>query len=238
MPVITRPEMEDEGVYGSYANHRMFSDPDSVKDEIPVGFMQLNTEVDEEEILSTILHETQHYISGVEGWENGGSWNPKTARQYIEDQLKYSGQNNMAGDYAEFIRGHVDAQDGLFEVSKRDRLAQDPRVQQSAYRDLSGEELARAVEDRWKNNTQGEYFYGSPDKHEEQNWNKEGDSIIPLETISGARQELSEAGLLGVLDRSTIKKIAKNRVNGEDVEYEGPYTGKRDQVYWGNGKGY
>lgn len=218
----------DSDSYGSYANYNHANEgmEEQAREQLPLGLMQLDVNRERDDIMSTVLHEMQHYISAVEGWENGGSPNPDMARQYIDDQLQYEGQDNMAGDRASAVQSAIDNQDGWFEFSRKNSLADNEGLQYQSYADLSGEELARAVQDRWENNTQGEYFYGSPDKHEEQNWNQEEGQIIPLDTTAEFRSDMSDMGLLGVLDRKTIMDVIKSE--GEDYE-GGPHAGKRDK---------
>lgn len=217
-----------EGSYGSYGNynHAKPGKEEEFREALPLGLMQLDVDREDDDIMSTVLHEMQHYISSVEGWENGGSPSPELARQYIDDQLQYEGKDSMAGDRAGRVQSIVDDQDGLFEFTRKNNLADEEGLQYQAYSDLSGEELARAVQDRWENNTQGQYFYGSPDKHEEQNWNQEEGEIIPMDTTAEFRSDMSDMGLLGVLDRKTIMDVIDS--GGEDYE-GGPHAGKRDK---------
>jgi hypothetical protein len=226
MPVYAPEGMNEEGTGGYWASELFAPDDrkEEIKDNYPMGYMGLNTDMSEHEMLSTVLHEMQHYIQGVEGWENGGAWGPELTKQYINDQMSYEGQDNIAGDRADWYRSNLDTQEGLFDFQKMDRVANDEGAQMQAYLDLSGEEVARAVEERWKNGEQGtHYFYGSPDKHEEQNWNQEGEGILPLDTIGAARSEMADQGLLGVLDKKTIKALIDS-----DFEMKGPYVGERD----------
>lgn len=225
MPV-GRLDSED-GSLGAYGNYTHYAPEHQaeIKEGAPLGLMMVNPEQSDDEMMSTILHELQHYISSVEGWENGGAPTQELAEQYLDDQLGYAGAAGMAGDRAEHIQGVIDSQDGLFDFSRKESLAEDEGVQFTAYEDLSGEELARAVERRWAEGTQGEYFYGSPDKSEEQNWSQEEGAIVPLDTTAAFRREMSDMGLLGNLTRKTLMEVIE--AGGEN--YQGPHTGKRDE---------
>lgn len=223
MPVTAAdPDGGYRGAYGNY-NHAKPGMEDEFKELAPLGLMQIDFNRSNDEITSTILHELQHYISSVEGWENGGSPNQDLARQYIDDQLSYEGDKGLAGEWASELQDLVD-DSSIWGFMGRGRLADKPEAQYQAYADLSGEELARAVQDRWENNRQGEYFYGSPDKHEEQNWNQEEGTISPLSTTADFRSDLSSRGLLGFADHNVLRayQAAPDLVRGM-------HPGKRDR---------
>lgn len=222
----------DENIYGSYNNHSwMEGYPEAQKDwreKAPLGMISLNPEMNEHDTMETVLHELQHYIQSVEGWENGASPSPELGRQYLEDQLSYAGEKGSAGVVAQNAQNVVDAADGLFDFQQIDNAAKDDGVNFEAYEATSGEELARAATKRWEDGIQESHYYlGSPTRWEEENWNQEEGDISPLDTTVQQRQQLERLGLLGVLDGKTIKKLLN--MTGKEFEgYVGPYAGSKD----------
>jgi hypothetical protein len=95
---------------------------------LPHGLLSVQTGRDNYSMLGTLLHEIQHYIQDVEGWEFGGIDDKETARQYVKNQEAYE-KNALE-------KNPLWYSDGVGPIERR------------AYRNLSGEVLARDVEDR------------------------------------------------------------------------------------------
>ncbi len=97
-----------------------------------LGRMRLNSSMGDKDIMDTILHETQHYIQRLENWPGGGGHNDTTSRNFAG---WHPGRTEQWGQVAKDNQGDLE--------SVRDQFAQE------AYENITGEILARDVEQRF-----------------------------------------------------------------------------------------
>jgi hypothetical protein len=93
------------GHFGSYGGQ---------SSDNPLGDMELNNLIGDEDALETLIHESQHFIQGIEGWAGGGSAGHRSSENMREQQPN-SGSDLTGDDYDfqayENIAGEILARD-------------------------------------------------------------------------------------------------------------------------------
>lgn len=126
-------EETDQRYAGSYGG---------VSEDAPMGGMSINKSMDDNELIKTILHESQHYIQDLEGWPGGGAPGAHNFDSYTDANPKM----------AEAIYSQWD---NAKTQSEADQIEEEAGVH--AYQNIAGEILARDVESRFDKRNQLNY---------------------------------------------------------------------------------
>ena len=115
-------ELEPE-LLGSYGG---------IDEEHGLGRMKLNSSMADKDIMDTILHETQHYIQRLENWPGGGGHSKRTKDNFTEHHPERVAQ------WREVAENNPDRVEDVVDQAGHE-----------AYENISGEILARDVEQRF-----------------------------------------------------------------------------------------
>ena len=188
-----------EDYLGAYTQPEGFDGTD-FEGKVPQGLIQLNSSIeDQEEQRETLLHELQHYIQKVEGWQNGGMSSTELGMQY-GDHLENnadptSPQSQQIAKHPQTVR---ERSGEIMPFMQREAMGIE--LARPAYQALTGEQLARDATYRDKHDLQGEYYLGNHDGGGEfTNWYPSSPTHEPMAGALKARAALEDAGILGVL---------------------------------------
>ena len=126
------PELQDLPLSIEALGGRLLGSYGGIDNEHGLGKMKLNSSMADKDIMDTVLHEAQHYIQRVEDWPGGGLHHQSTNENFAGWRPRRTEQWKEVAE---------ENQDDLEAV--RDQFGQE------AYENISGEILARDVEQRY-----------------------------------------------------------------------------------------
>ena len=126
------PELQNLPLSVEELGPRLMGSYGGIDPEHGLGKMSLNSSMEDGDIMDTILHETQHYIQRLENWPGGGGHNEQSRK-------------NFAGWHP----GRTEQWEGVARDNQDDLDAVRDQYGQEAYENISGEVLARDVEQRY-----------------------------------------------------------------------------------------
>lgn len=210
IPVSYR-DLGDDSLLGSYlpseALASMYEEGDPSA-EVNQGVISLNSAItDPDKQRDTLLHELQHYIQKVEGWQGGGMASPQLGHQYadnLENNVDPTSPNAKA--ISEIPKNIRDQSGEVMPFMQKEAAAQE--LSFPAYQNLTGEQLARDVTARDKSGEQVDFYYHGPsDGNEYGNWHPKEATNIPMAGAMAARKMMQDEGLLGIVDWDTEEVI-------------------------------
>lgn len=215
MPVYLGDKMAD-GHHGSYYPPRSMDDG--------IGQVHLNEKASPEKAREVLLHELQHFIQGVEGWESGGSASKDLAIDYMRHLKKQKDESPISGLLADQVDDKMSQSDGILPMEKEYDAAD--AFHWTAYGSLTGEQLARDVTARDRQGHAEEYYYDGGtdqmDRGERGLWNPKESDFMPMMTMPQYRKMMTERGILGPMSvEGEILEDYKNRSDPYIDEYMG-----------------
>ena len=228
LPISYR-DLENDSLLGAYypasSVAPMYKEGDPAA-KVNQGVISLNSAIsDPESQRETLLHELQHYIQGVEGWQNGGMPSADLGHKYadaLENNVDPTSPNAKA--ISEIPKNIREQSGEVMPFMQREAMAQ--TLAYPAYENLTGEQLARDATARDKAGVQMvDYYRGPTDGNEYGNWHPEEATNVPLAGAINARKMMQDEGLLGIVDWETEKVL-------EGTEWdEDPYLERYQSLF-------
>jgi hypothetical protein len=196
LPISYR-NLGNDSLLGSYMPPEGTNDPDN---ELNQGFISLNNQRDMSEQRGTLLHELQHYIQGVEGWEGGGMAGPELGHAWADNLENHADPTSPTADaWSEYPEKVRQATGEIMPFMQNEAMAQE--VAHHAYSNLTGEQLARDATARDEAGDQVDnYYFGPTDGNEYGNWNPTQATNAPMAGALRFRDMMQKDGLMGILD--------------------------------------
>lgn len=197
-------DLGDDSLLGSYLPAAAFASNFKEGDpslEVNQGVISLNSSInDPAKQRETLLHELQHYIQGIEGWQNGGSPSAELGLAYADAMEGKVDPTSPRAQVISELPAKIKEQSGeVMPFMQREAMAQ--TLSYPAYKNLTGEQLARDATARDEAGMQVDYYYDGPtDGNEYGNWHPEEATNVPLAGAINARKMLQDEGLLGIVD--------------------------------------